>query len=139
MVNDTVINGLSAEGICRVLQELGFKAELRVTADGVSIIRSATSGWSFILLPVKSDSESSYSSCLLSSALGDVRITTTFANRWNAQYRYVKAYADSDSNPVLEMDVYLTGVTLSYLRRCLAIWDVFLPKYFDAAANSQAG
>jgi hypothetical protein len=135
---ETVINGLSAEGLCRVLQEIGFRAELRVTSDGVSIIRSSTSGWNFIIIPVKTASETAYSTCLISSGLSDVRVTPTFTNRWNAQYRYTKAFADSESNPILEMDMFLSGVTIGYMRRCLAIWDLFLPKYFEAASADVA-
>ena len=37
------------------------------------------------------------------------------------------------------MDLFLSGVTLGYLRRSLAIWDVFLPKYFETAASAQSG
>jgi len=139
MAYDTVVNGLTAEGLCRVMQEIGFRAELRAASDGQPIIRSSTSGWNFIVVPFKGDSEATYSSCLISSALGDVLISTAFANHWNAHFRYTKAYADSDSNPVLEMDMFLSGVTLGYIRRSLAIWDLFLPKYFEAAANAPSG
>ncbi len=139
MAYEATVDGLSAEGVCRLMQEFGFRAEMITTADGNPLIRSSAGGWNFIVLLYKGANDTAYSSCSLAAGLNDVRISTGFANHWNANLRFTKAYADSDSNPMLELDVFLSGVSKTYLRRCFAIWDAFLPKFFEAAASSQRG
>jgi hypothetical protein len=40
---------------------------------------------------------------------GDTKVSPSKMNEWNKSHRFTRAYADDDSNPVLESDLDFTG------------------------------
>ncbi|GEM_PF-1289929 len=63
------------------------------------------------------------SSLMFHSAVRSSRVDCDDVNRWNSDARYSRSYLDGDGDPVIEMDLKLTGgVTLervqSFLRTC---------------------
>lgn len=75
----------------------------------------------------------------LKAAWGDIDLTLEQVNEWNTAFRFVRLNLDEDNDPVLSMDVDLTGgVTLARVNDALTTYlDMLLPA-FEAFAMDRA-
>lgn len=73
----------------------------------------------------------------LKAAWSDIDLTLEQVNEWNAAFRFVRLSLDEDNDPVLTMDVDLTGgVTLARVNDALTTYlDMLLPAFQSFATD----
>lgn len=124
-----MIDGLTRQELKRIMQDLGYRAE--TPADNPNVIRSAASGWKFVVFLYNHDDGPKFDSIQLFMGFGDIKYSSGGANQWNRDFRYTKLTVDGEGYPGLEWDVPLFGVTLDYLKRCFAVWELSIQKFAD--------
>lgn len=63
-------------------------------------------------------------------AFGDIQVSTSKMNDWNADHRFGRAYADSDRNPVLESDLdFAGGVTEGTVKAWINLFGAQITSY----------
>jgi len=63
-------------------------------------------------------------------AFGDIQVSTSKMNDWNADHRFGRAYADSDRNPVLESDLdFAGGVTDGAIKAWINLFGAQIKSY----------
>jgi hypothetical protein len=118
----------SAEELRAVMQELGYRAELRKAADERPWIRATTAGSSFNveLYDCGSNGNRCASVSIATGLTMKDKPRPDAINEWNAKRRWARAYLDEDGDPILRMDASIEGVTPGHLRRIFATWNLML-------------
>ncbi len=63
-------------------------------------------------------------------AFGDIEVSTSKMNEWNADHRFGRAYADGDRNPVLESDLdFAGGVTDGTIKAWINLFGAQIKSY----------
>ncbi len=63
-------------------------------------------------------------------AFGDIEVSTSKMNEWNADHRFGRAYADGDRNPVLESDLdFAGGVTDGAIKAWINLFGAQIKSY----------
>ena len=113
-------------GLAAALQGLGYKAELTKDDAGDPKIRSASGGANFSIF-FYGCVENKNCDAISFSAGFDLTDGSTLPlmNDWNLKRRYTKAYLDDESDPSIDMDIYLTGggISVDNLRSWMETWD----------------
>jgi hypothetical protein len=112
--------------IASIISDCGYKVQIDQLESGRKVIRSATSGWNFLIYMYgpNDEPEKIYT---IQFTLAIVRKPTLQEiNKWNAEKRFLKAYIDNDGDLWLEWDVVLKYVAPLYLKECIEYFDLIL-------------
>lgn len=113
------------ETIAAVLQARGLPSELK-QGDGNPYIRSAYDDMPFLIgLMNCDDSQANCATVQFYFGFNDRKgFSLDKLNEWNATKRFVRAYRDSDNDPVLVMDVDTDkgGVPQAVFNENLSVW-----------------
>lgn len=123
------ITGEDPALIQRLMQDLGYRADLATDEGGDPLIRSAAGGVNFEVYYY--DCEGGKTCNAIQFVAGfDMANGTTLEvlNDWNRANRYGRAYLDDESDPYLEMDMNLWGggISPATFKDNLEIWESLL-------------
>lgn len=114
--------------IASVIQESGYRAEMDKLDSGRTVIRSAAGGFRFgVYLYGKKDNQDHIVTMQFSSSFSQ-KVTPEQTNKWNKEKRFIKAYADSDSELCLEWDIVVSFVSPAAIKECLEWWELVIGK-----------
>lgn len=103
-----MVQAKDPSSISRVLQKMGYKAEMSKDETGDPMIKSASSGSSFSVLFYGCKENRDCARIQFSSSYTDYKNTTIEAlNAWNAKNYFGRAYRTDKGNARLEMDLDL--------------------------------
>lgn len=125
-----LLTSITAKTLRDLLQDAGYRAEVKETATGRPMISSSTGGVKFtILLYDPTGANSRYEDFQLIAWFNDsYEGTVEDANAWNMKKRHLHAIFDKSDNSVgVAMDVTLAGgVTKEHLKEYFRLWDGML-------------
>lgn len=113
----------------RLMQDLGYRAEMATDDSGDPLIRSAAGGINFDVYFYGCTNGKTCNAIQFVSGFDLVSGTTLdVANAWNRDKRYGRVYLDDESDPYLEMDINLWGggVSPATFKDNLEIWESLL-------------
>ena len=119
-----ILNEISPDEVVQLFKEEGFSAELLKTPSGKPYIRFKVDGFNsqVIFFTECKEKPGYFPNIQLSASFRD-KISAEKANKWNLEYRFIKAYSDSDGELSFERDISLEGgVTKEYLLEQIAQW-----------------
>ncbi|HLG86384.1 MAG TPA: YbjN domain-containing protein [Alphaproteobacteria bacterium] len=126
-MSEPVIMTIDSARLSAILQGMGFRAEPFEDNNGSPCIRSATSGVAFTIRlgnraqpPAEGYADFSYIAIV---KIAEGPFSLERVNEWNLQRRFCRLHRRDDFL-VLDLDVIVAGgVTESYVRGTLALWD----------------
>ncbi len=120
------------EAIAKLLQDWGYRAQLKKDDQGDPQIDSSTAGVNYTIYFYGCEGGRNCTSIQLSSGF-DLTDGTTLAvvNDWNTNKRYSKVYLDDQNDPFIEIDVnlYGGGISEETFRDTLDLWDRLLADF----------
>jgi hypothetical protein len=100
--------GITGPELAKILQDAGYRAKLETGADGDPVVRTGMAGLDVVVLFYDCEAQRC-SSLQLSTGLDLPRGTTLdVINRFNHDYRYVRAFLDEEDDPFLRLDFEVT-------------------------------
>lgn len=126
------ITGEDPALIQRLMQDLGYRAQLTKDGRGDPLIRSASMGVNYAIYFYGCKNGTKCSEIQFSAAFDLVDGTSmAVINEWNISRRYGKAYLDEESDPFLDMDVNLWGggISPATFKDDLEIWNELLVEF----------
>ncbi len=136
--NDAVVDAVTGKEFAALLAEFGYDVEVDEDDQGDPYFITSKNGTRFVVIFYGCDKNPS----AISRVCGDVQFRSSYEapdaasldrmNNWNRDFRFGKAYVDSDGDPTIEMVVNMTGgVTPSYVRNTLKWWTIVLRDFED--------
>lgn len=128
---DRVYTRLSGEEMQKIMQDLGYRAQLDVDDVGDPLIISTASGYKFRVL---------FYDCEKGKGCNAVQFWAGFdtdevgsierMNQWNADKRFGKAYIDDENDPIVEMHYNIEGgVTRDNVEEMLEWWELVVSEF----------
>jgi hypothetical protein len=130
-----VILGVSPDEMAKILQDIGYRAEILKNDEGARRIRTRIGGWNATLNFYSCDDKETNckSIGLRSFFTTDTKKTPAFANEWNRTKRFTKVYIDNDNDVNIEFDLlFRNGVTTANVRAYLDIFEDQLKEFVEA-------
>jgi hypothetical protein len=130
-----VILGVNPDEMQKILQDIGYRAEILKNDEGKRRIRTRIGSWNVTLNFYScDDNETSCKSVGLRTFFtNDTKKTATFANDWNRTKRFSKAYIDNDNDVNIEFDMlFRNGVTKENIRAYLDVYEDQLKEFVEA-------
>lgn len=137
---DRVVDISSPEAVAKLLQEEGYKAELKKNQEGEPYIASASNGSSFTVEfygcePGKGCSSLQFYAWYKKEPWYSIEM----ANRWNADKRFIKAAIDKDGDLATYMDVTALGkTTAANFADTIDWWSVMTGELFKFLDEEEA-
>jgi hypothetical protein len=126
-VPDTIYDGLSKDEMIAFMQAFGVRATPSKETD--HLILSSAGGWRFGVFLVRPNADGRFASAYLYASHDDRAFTVADANDWNSRKRFTKALYNKDGYPVIVHDLFLKGVSESYLNQVFTMWDAQMPEF----------
>jgi hypothetical protein len=130
-----VILGVNPEEMQKILQDIGYRAEILKNDEGKRRIRTRIGSWNVTLNFYScDDNETSCKSVGLRTFFtNDTKKGAAFANDWNRTKRFSKAYIDNDNDVNIEFDMlFRNGVTKENIRAYLDVYEDQLKEFVEA-------
>lgn len=109
MAADRMVDVSSAKNVAALLQEAGYKAEIKKAPDGSSYIESGANGGGFMVIFYGCKNDAGCDSFDLYGYYDkEPFFSTAMANEWNAKSRFLKVAVDEDGN--LAESVYVSAL-----------------------------
>lgn len=109
IAQDRVVDTRTVKGMAALLQEAGYKAEIKQNKGGEDYIVSAANGSSFQILFYDCKAGSCGSYQFFSYWKKAPYFTDAMANEWNRDHRFLKVAIDSDGDLAEYADVSAVG------------------------------
>lgn len=119
------VSAANPASVVKVLQANGYRAELTKDDSGDPMIRSASSGTTFLVLFYGCSENKNCATVQFYAGYTDARNTSlTALNEWNARNRFGRAYLSDKGAARLEMDVDLDdgGMSTALFEDNLEFW-----------------
>jgi len=127
----TVIDAITARDLAAVMAEFGYEVELKDEEGPMLVTRRGETKFTIRFYGCNKNPDVFRRIC------GDAQFRSNYnapdaaslnmMNKWNNQFRFGKAYVNTDGQPTVEMMVNLDGgITKSYLRSLLKWWGLVL-------------
>ena len=130
--------GVSGAEVVKVLQDAGYRAQLDKDDDGDPRIVTKMSG-ATVHVVFYDCAQDRCGSLQLAVALDlDRGFTLEGINRFNSQYRYVRAYLDDEMDPYLQFDFeVLHTANSAHIASQLDLWEDVLGKFLQVTSNGE--
>lgn len=108
---DDLVDATDPQALVRIIQDLGYRADLEVDSEGDPLIRSSVGGTQFALLFYGCTDNHDRCGILLFKAGWDLdrQVDMNVINRWNATRLFGRAYLDEVMDPWIELVLNLQG------------------------------
>lgn len=128
---DEVLGRVTPDRMAGLLQDMGYRAEI-LTENGKSRIRTRIGGANVSVAFYACDEGQACANVGLRAYFEDeAKKGAEFANQWNRDQRFSKAYVDRDGDLALEFDVFVRGVTQRTLRSSFDVYEDQLKEFSD--------
>jgi hypothetical protein len=122
-----VIKTITAAQVATALQAAGYRASVLTGTDGGKYVKTAMNNYNTFVLMANCTGEDCTSLVFYFAWTKDASLTVNFANAWNSQWRYAKAYVENDGTFVFTYDVNLDGgITIENVRKSAVLFDGLL-------------
>jgi hypothetical protein len=133
-----VILGVNPDQMAKILQDIGYRAEILKNDEGKRRIRTRIGSWNVTLNFYScEDKETNCKSIGLRSFFtNETKKTVAFANDWNRTKRFSKVYIDNDNDVNIEFDLlFRNGVTQANIRASLDVFEDQIKEFVEAIKN----
>lgn len=129
-----VMTSVTPDRMASLLQEMGYRAEIQRNDEGKRRIRTRIGGANVTVFFYTCDRDEACTSIALRAYFDDEKKKgSAFANGWNRDKRFTKAYVDADNDANLELDILLRGgVTPKTLRAAFDIYEDHVKDFREA-------
>ncbi len=130
-----VILSVTPDEMAKILQDIGYRAEILKNDEGKRRIRTRIASWTVTLNFYScEDKETNCKSIgLRSFFINETKKTIAFANDWNRTKRFSKVYIDNDNDINIEFDLlFRNGVTQANIRANLDVFEDQLKEFVEA-------
>jgi hypothetical protein len=129
-----VILSVNPDEMAKILQDIGYRAEILKNNEGKRRIRTRIGGWNVTLNFYSCDDKENCKSIGLRAFFeNEKKKGAQFANEWNREKRFTKVYIDKDNDVNIEFDVlFRDGVTKGNLRAYLDVYEDQLKDFVEA-------
>jgi hypothetical protein len=122
-----VITAITAQQVAAVLQSGGYRASVITGNDGSKYVKSSMSGVNILVFLSGCTDGNCTSLEFYAGWQKDPSLTVSYANAWNAKWRYAKAKIDGEGNFLFSYDVNLAGgVTLDNIKLDAQLFEYLL-------------
>lgn len=130
----TFISATDPEGIQRLIQKAGYRAELSTDDEGNPKIIGNMSNSTYWIM---------FLDCQLSIGCAGLQFFVGYGpeyapsleeiNNFNNQYRYIRASVGDNGNPLMYMDIIVRdgGISEEAFLQYLSLWELFIPAFED--------
>ena len=126
------VSAADPASVAKVLQDKGYRAELTKDDSGDPMIRSASSGTTFLVLFYGCTDNKQCETVQFFAGYSDAENASLAAlNEWNAENRFGRAYLSDSGAARLEMDVDLDdgGMSTALFEDNLEFWVVIMSTF----------
>ena len=138
-VQAAAAQGITGPELVAILQDAGYRARLETDGEGEPLVRTTMGGVNMVVLFY--DCTGQRCNSLQFSAGFDLENGTTDAviNRFNRDYRYVRAFLDDEQDPFLRLDFEVVNTAhAAYIGSQIDTYEQLLPE-FQRAIGFGAG
>lgn len=128
---DRVYTRLTGEEMQKIMQDLGYRAQLDVDDVGDPLIVSTASGYKFRVLFYDCDKREGCNAIQFWAGFDTDEVgSIERMNEWNAEKRFGKAYIDDENDPIVEMHYNIEGgVTRDNIEEALEWWELVIGEF----------
>ena len=129
-----VILSVTPDEMAKILQDIGYRAEILKNNEGKRRIRTRIGGWNVTLNFYSCDDKENCKSIGLRSFFeNEKKKGVQFANEWNQEKRFTKVYIDKDNDVNIEYDfLFRDGVTKGNIRAYFDVYEDQLKDFVEA-------
>ena len=129
-----VILSVTPDEMAKILQDIGYRAEILKNDQGKRRIRTRIGGWNVTLNFYSCDDKENCKSIGLRSFFeNEKKKSAAFANEWNREKRFTKVYIDKDNDVNIEYDfLFRDGVTKGNVRAYFDVYEDQLKDFVEA-------
>lgn len=128
--------GVSGAEVVKVLQDAGYRAQLDRDDDGDPRVVTKMSGATVHVVFYDCAQDRCGSLQLVVALDLEQGFTLEGVNRFNSQYRYVRAYLDDEMDPFLQFDFEVLHTSPSeHITSQIALWEDVLGKFLQATSG----
>ncbi|MFL9842308.1 YbjN domain-containing protein [Sphingomonas sp. ST-64] len=127
--------------ISAILREQNFWATIEADKQGDPLIEATfEQGTKFRIYFYGCEKNANCTSIQFVAAFTDTKAGAAEMVKWNTEYRFARAYLDSDGDAVIEMDLNLDegGISRALFVDNLDLWDAILGHYSDLLYPEEA-
>lgn len=129
-----IVDASDPQALVRIIQDLGYRADLEVDAEGDPLIRSSVGGTRFSLVFYGCSEDHDGCEILLFKAGWELdrKIGMDVINQWNATRLFGRAYLDKVEDPWIELVLNLRGgVTRRQFESTFEWWESSVGEFED--------
>lgn len=128
--------GVSGAEVVKVLQDAGYRAQLDTDDDGDPRVVTKMSGATVHVVFYDCERDRCGSLQLVVALDLEQGFTLEGVNRFNSQYRYVRAHLDDEMDPYLQFDFEVLHTAPSeHIASQIALWEDVLGKFLQATSD----
>ena len=129
-----VILSVTPDEMAKILQDIGYRAEVLKNNEGKRRIRTRIGGWNVTLNFYSCDDKENCKSIGLRSFFeNEKKRGAQWANDWNREKRFTKVYIDKDNDVNIEFDIlFRDGVTKGNMRAYFDVYEDQLKEFVEA-------
>ncbi|HEX8165694.1 MAG TPA: YbjN domain-containing protein [Beijerinckiaceae bacterium] len=128
-----VILSVTPDEMAKILQDIGYRAEILKNNEGKRRIRTRIGGWNVTLNFYSCDDKENCKSIGVRSFFeNEKKRSAQWANEWNREKRFTKVYIDKDNDVNIEYDfLFRDGVTKGNIRAYFDVYEDQLKDFVD--------
>lgn len=127
-----VYTRLTGPEMQRIMQDLGYRAQLETDSVGDPLISSTTGGYKFRILFYDCDRGGCNAIQFWAGFDTDEPGSIQRMNQWNADKRFGKAYIDDENDPIVEIHYNIAGgVTRENIEDMLEWWELVVGEFAE--------
>ncbi|HEX8664577.1 MAG TPA: YbjN domain-containing protein [Beijerinckiaceae bacterium] len=129
-----VILSVTPDEMAKILQDIGYRAEILKNDQGKRRIRTRIGGWNVTLNFYSCDDKENCKSIGVRSFFeNEKKRSAQWANDWNREKRFTKVYIDKDNDVNIEYDfLFRDGVTKGNIRAYFDVYEDQLKDFVEA-------
>ena len=129
-----VILSVTPDEMAKILQDIGYRAEILKNNEGKRRIRTRIGGWNVTLNFYSCDDKENCKSIGVRSFFeNEKKRSAQWANEWNREKRFTKVYIDKDNDVNIEYDfLFRDGVTKGNVRAYFDVYEDQLKDFVEA-------